>query len=125
MKRLWLVLVLILAALPARAQHADEHDAHQNFVALFTGFTHEDRRDNAFTLGAEYARVFGEWLTIGALAEQAFGESSVWILAIPFGYELGQWRAVVAPGVRRRLRRGRRRADLRCRVRARILRGEP
>ena len=103
MKHLLALLAVILIAAPARAQHSGEHaeghEAHQNFVALFTGFTHEDRRDNAFTVGAEYARVFGERLTIGALAEHAFGKNSFWILAIPFGYEMGNWRAVVAPGV--------------------------
>ena len=100
-----LLAILLLFAAPASAEtgHGEgtggEHEAHENFVALFTGFTHEDRRDKAFTLGAEYARVFGERLTVGALAEHAFGENSFWILAVPFGYGLGQWRAVVAPGL--------------------------
>jgi len=103
--RTTLLAILIFFSLPAYAQSehggapGGEHEAHQNFVALFTGFTHEARRDNAFTIGAEYARAFGERLTIGALAEHAFGDHSFWILAVPFGYELGKWRAVVAPGV--------------------------
>jgi hypothetical protein len=99
MRLLLAAFAVFLIATPASAQHHGEHEPHRNYVALFTGLTHEERRDNAFTLGLEYARAVGARVTIGALAEHAFGDHSFWILAVPFGYKLGQWRAIVAPGV--------------------------
>ena len=38
-------------------------------------------------------------VAIGALAERAFSDHSVWILAVPMIYYMGSWEAVLAPGV--------------------------
>ena len=50
-------------------------------------------------LGVEYARRFSESFSIAALAERTFGDLDFWVVAVPFGYSLGQWKFFAGPGV--------------------------
>jgi hypothetical protein len=106
MKRLLTMSLLAVLSVPAGAEPEEQHDdhgargeTHQNSAGIFTGFTNHARRDNAFTLGAEYHRMVSGSVAIGATAEHAFGDHSFWILAAPVAYHIGQWEAVLAPGI--------------------------
>lgn len=79
--------------------HGGEHEYHSNMFALFVGITHEARRENAPSLGLEYAHRFNKRFSLGAFSEHAFGHENFWIYAVPFAFHVGAWKAYVAPGV--------------------------
>lgn len=96
------IAAISLAASNALAEEtASEHvsDHHKNVVGIFAGMAHGGLRENAPTIGVEYARHIRGNFSIGAIAEYAAGDADFWVFAIPFAYSLGDWKIYAAPGI--------------------------
>jgi hypothetical protein len=78
---------------------ASEGGHHPNLIAVFTGVTHNGRRENDPALGLEYERRINERFGIGALAEYTFSDHGIWVYAVPFAYHHREWKFYIAPGV--------------------------
>jgi hypothetical protein len=77
----------------------EEQHWHRNWAAGFVGVTSEQRREDGLALGIEYARRLNKKISLGALAERTLGDLDFWVVAVPFGYSLGQWKFYAGPGV--------------------------
>ena len=78
--------------------HEEPHEFHRNWAAVFLGVTNEDRRDGSPAVGIEYARHLSPAFAIGGILEFTFGDRDFWVVAVPFEYRTGPWKAYVAPG---------------------------
>jgi hypothetical protein len=80
------------------SSHEEAHEFHRNWAALFIGITSEERRNGKPALGVEYARHLNPGFAIGGIVEYTFGDHNFWVVAVPFAYRTGPWKAYVAPG---------------------------
>jgi hypothetical protein len=103
-----LILLTVIAIAPAlgentvnenESSHAEAHEFHRNWAALFIGVTSEDRRNGKPVLGVEYARHLNPAFAIGGIVEYTFGDQKFWVVAVPFAYRVGPWKAYIAPGL--------------------------
>ena len=79
--------------------HESDHGHHKNFFAIFVGFTHEGRRENAAALGFGYERLLNESFAIGVFAEHTFGDADFTVYGVPFSYRVDRWKFYIAPGI--------------------------
>ncbi len=86
------------AAHENESSHEEAHEFHRNWAALFIGLTSEERRNGKPALGVEYARHLNPAFAIGSIIEYTFGDHNFWVLAVPFAYRTGPWKAYIAPG---------------------------
>jgi len=82
----------------AEAAHEESHQYHLNVLGIFLGVTDEGREE-APTLGIEYARRINDSFGIGVIAEYAADDVELWVFAVPFVYYNGPWRLYAGPGV--------------------------
>ena len=69
------VLVSLLASVPAIAQHEEAaHAGHKNHLSVFFGNTHDYHGEDAFTVGLDYEYRLTDLFGVGALIDRAGGD---------------------------------------------------
>lgn len=99
-----LMSVVGLGSIATAAEHNSEvtHEGssehHRNVIGIFLGVTDEGREE-AGTLGVEYARHINESFSIGAVAEFARVDLDYAVYLVPFVYNNGPWAFYAGPGL--------------------------
>jgi hypothetical protein len=97
-------MLFVAPCLTSAGEHGAEngrdepHEHGKNVVGLFLGVTDEGREE-AETLGIEYARHLTEAFGIALVAEFARGDLDYAVYAVPLVYHKGPWAFWVGPGV--------------------------
>ena len=100
---------LALTQVPGQASAVETmhetHAAHHgpNIVEFFLGATNADHRghnETVFSLGAQYRYAINPTVSVGVLAEYANDPLDLWVVGIPFVFNLGDtnWQLTAMPG---------------------------